>query len=414
MKTYYNLTDKSGFEFLHDYFSNLPKEKSLGTDKKGNYIVDISWFFSKDLPTEIIEKAVTNIIKSYNPNYERNSLYKNKNPEKVAQVLIHAYHEELSFIFVGADGFSKLRVMDTVPEDIVFTIPTIDLKKLEYEIMDVCDELNIREAKSSGIMTNLNVACKNLVAYYDGLIELKKQHLLYSCTIEKNKSENTKTKRRDNTKPRNIPLERKNEEIPFEKRKAILESHNPSAIVFVNERDEDGTPTPNAYITYVYTDLLKSIPGQKHSGYLFISEPYEYNREARIFFVDKNEFEKIEKKDFGSKLESITKSYLEMPTEEFLKQGNMKLYHTSLETYTDRINFFITGEKSKNVDNNMYQPRLQALYKDPSLQLPYYKPRATPKDIAKLGELSNTGKVDRTAQMMITKQHSHTQNLSKQ
>ena len=95
------------------------------------------------------------------------------------------------------------------------------------------------------------------------------------------------------------------------------------------------------------------------------------------------------------------------PTE-FIENGNILLDHTTLESYTDKINLYIDGEKGKNNNNpKISQTKLQSLYHDKSLQLPNYTPRISKNTIAQIGLENSTGYIDRTAQQYLARNEQH-------
>ena len=73
----------------------------------------------------------------------------------------------------------------------------------------------------------------------------------------------------------------------------------------------------------------------------------------------------------------------------------------SLETYKERLNFFINGQKGKSLTNlKEYQQKLKDLYGDEQVSLPYYKPKNI-FDIEIIVDKANG--IDRTAQKELAK-----------
>lgn len=414
-------TTSNGFKLLHDYFSKLPAEQSLlGTDKEGNHIIHFSWIFTEEIDQEIIKQTISRLIQESEKKYfETHPNKKNKHPyldrcektgrtpDDIREMLIHIHDDDLSVQFVGADNLSKIRIVDKLPENKTFKIPTMDLKQFGTEICNTIMDSPNRDSTPflNGINYNINNACKNLVAYYQYLEEEKKESITYSCLIDSpNTSKSTKHITRNKHNINSISYERKNDVIPFNLRSEILDNHKPLCMINVDEQKENGDIVPNSYITYVYNNILTTLPEHKKNGYLFISEPLAGDRATRIYYVSKKEFNGSPEAKTLFKLKSIIKKNLEMNQEDFLKAGNIQLSHTNLESYKDRINFFIDGAKGQSMsDYGAYQPRLQKLYRDESIKLPYYKPRATAKDIALLGSQSETGRIDRTAQNILNR-----------
>lgn len=403
--------NKFGFELLHDFFSKLPEDKSLGTDKQGNHTVDLSWIFTEDIPREIIQKTISRLMQSYNNRYAEKCSFKGRTPMDIHKISIQPHADNISLLFTGADDWSKLRISSKLPENQKFSIPTIDVQQFEKEICKTIIEDPSPDYTPflKGIDTNLNNACNNLVSYYKYLIEAKKEHTTYSCLITP--SDSTSTTKRGTSHNRagnHSTYDRKNEIIPFYLRTGILDDHKPICMIKVSEQKENGDILPNSYITYVYNDLLKSIPDKKNNGYLFVSEPLNGERATRVYYVSQTEFNNLPEKGSALKYESIVKQKLEMNQEDFLQEGNTQISHTNLDSYTDRINFYIDGEKGKSLaDYKAYQARIQKLYRDNSIKLPYYKPRITSNDIATIGMQSITGKIDRSAQIALNRSLNH-------
>lgn len=91
-----------------------------------------------------------------------------------------------------------------------------------------------------------------------------------------------------------------------------------------------------------------------------------------------------------------------MSNEEFKEEERcLTLTHTSLETYKERLNFFINGQKGKSLTNlKEYQQKLKDLYGDEQVSLPYYKPKNI-FDIEIIVDKANG--IDRTAQKELAK-----------
>ena len=180
----------------------------------------------------------------------------------------------------------------------------------------------------------------------------------------------------------------------------MLEGNNPKDKVEVMENLEDGIQE-KSYTGFVYKNLLNNIDC-KQNGYLFVCEPVDGDRNTRVFYLDKDSFSKFEKYEKQDKLSEITKHYLEMSNEEFKKESRcLTLTHTSPETYQERLNFFINGDKGKSLTNlKEYQQKLKYLYSNEQIMLPYYKPK-TSLDIGNI--VSKAKNIDRTAQQEITK-----------
>ena len=401
--------NKSGFEILRDYFSKLEPSDSLLKDKYNNNVVDMSWFFTEDLRREVIQKTIARLMKESNGKYEDKCLMNRKKPEDISDVTIKLQPDCTSLMFQGADKWTKLKITDRSTPSDQSSIPTINIEKFEKEICKtIIEEKNPDYTPFlKGIHTTLNDACKNLVNYYKYLIEQKKEHTTFSCLISPettNSSRHARTSEKDTTA---TSYKRKNPEIPFTERSKILDQHKPLCIVNVSQKKANGDIMPNAYMTYVYNNVLSAIPENKNKGYLFVSEPLSGTKHTQLYFVSDKEFKK-EAGSSGFKFEKAVKKHLEMPIDEFIENGNILLDHTTLESYTDKINLYIDGEKGKNNNNpKISQTKLQSLYHDKSLQLPNYTPRISKNTIAQIGLENSTGYIDRTAQQYLARNEQH-------
>lgn len=153
---------------------------------------------------------------------------------------------------------------------------------------------------------------------------------------------------------------------------------------------------------YVYKDLLQEI--DKQNGYLFICEPLNGDRRTRIMYVSEEKFSKIHVEKSEDRFGKFVKEHLDMSDEEFRKEdGTYALSHTDLESYKERIEFFMEGKKGKSLTNlKQYKKSLESLYEKGEITLPYYKPK-NKNDIAAIGEGINLSEIDRLAQKEISK-----------
>ena len=85
------------------------------------------------------------------------------------------------------------------------------------------------------------------------------------------------------------------------------------------------------------------------------------------------------------------------------EKGTTTIAHTNSEAYKDKIDLYLHGTRGKTMTVlKIYQERIRKLYNNPDLNLPYYVPRVSASDVGDLG-ISESGKIDRTAQNIIAK-----------
>lgn len=427
MKTKYE-----GFDILRNYFTSLDEKNILVKTNKNPYI-PMNWIFTESIDRSVIQKTISNIMANNNENYIKRASSRNRKPEDIFDIEILSFDDGNFFLqFTGADGWTKLRITDEILDQYTPKIPIITLEKFEKEIQKTLkDSLirglsdnanlsatqlqqltsflnsqylsvdNLSKIEQSGINLALNDAFKNLTKYYQFLIEEKPKHAEHICTIRQREDishpNNTKLTKNQNTKTAPIRI---NPVIPFNIRAEILKNNNPSTLIKVNSLTEDNTIINNAYFTYVFKNPLGQINLQQN-GYLFISEPLEGTTSTRLFFLTQDEFDEFPKKEGQDKYAEIVKHYLEMSPKEFERPGTVTISHTTPQSYSDKINFYIHGQKTLSTQTNLkaYEPKIQCLYANPSLKLPYYKP-FTKEQIAKLG-LNKQGLVDKTAQKQL-------------
>lgn len=423
-----------GFEMFRKYFINLEDKDILLKNDNDIPYINISWIFTESLDRTIIQKTLANIMKNNNPKYEEKSRHKNRRPEDISDIEVFTYPDGNMYLqFIGADGWSKLKITDKIPENYRTRIPTITLDTFEKEIQKTLKSSvihglrynaglsttqfeqiinffnskhlgvqNLSQVEQTGIHLALDNAFKNLTNYYQYLIKQKKEHETHTCTIQQREdSQTTPRQHRGETAPdRRFPV------IPFNLRSSFLQNLNPTAIIEVSEYTKTGEIIPNAYTTYVFKQALSQIK-QQQDGYLFVSEPLDGTRETRLFFLSQQKFDDFTVEKGQDKYAEIVRHHLEMSQKEFTGDGTAKLSHTDPQTYSDRINFFVQGVKAASLASNLksYQSRLQTLYSNDSLLLPYYTPRPTytKSQIANIG-INDKGTIDRTAQTTLEQQ----------
>ena len=333
-------------------------------------------------------------------------IYKNnKNPEDIDGFSIVRKKGKIILRFSGNDNYTIVDLYGNENEQYneKSALNKINFTQLNDEIMNVITKENkVNDAGAKLIIAGIeqaeNEAFGNLIEYYKYLIDEKEQSKKHTCTITQRVDEIER--KTQNTHDKRNKYERKNEIIDFQKRRKMLEENKPKGKVEVVENLEDGTQEMS-YISFVYKNLLNDI-NCNQNGYLFVCEPVSGDRNTRVFYLDEGSFEKFEKDKKQDRLSAVTKKYLEMSNEEFKEEERcLTLTHTSLDTYKERLNFFINGQKGKSLTNlKEYQQKLKDLYGDEQVSLPYYKPKNI-FDIEIIVDKANG--IDRTAQKELAK-----------
>lgn len=390
---------------LEEYLLNLDAKDVLSWEDGKSYI-DMSWIFTKPLDKKIIQKVIANIMKENNDEYEEKAIKRcNRRPEDIPGFYIIRDHGRVIFQASGADGWTKLNITRKIRDEDnannkVNTITFNDLIKMVKEYVTGNKEVTEQEAEFliMGIKTAFSKSFENFVDYYKYLLNEKQESQKHKCVIQPRQD----TGRKHNGGNGIPAAERKNPIIDFIERDEFLKSKNPYTSVEVEEILKDGTIIPNSYTVYVYKDLLQEIEEQK--GYLFICEPLNGDRRTRIMYVSEEEFEKIPVEKSEDRFGKFVKEHLDMSDEEFRKEdGTYALSHTDLESYKERIEFFMEGKKGKSLTNlKQYKKNLEGLYTKAEITLPYYTPK-NKNDIATIGKDIIFSEIDRLAQNEICK-----------
>lgn len=392
------------FKKFEEFFSTTKPDEIIEWNR-GKAFIDFNWMYSELIDRQDVKKAISNIMSRNNPNYIRNSRHNNgKSPDDIEGFSVIRKNGKIALKFVGADNYTLLEVCND--DNIEYENDNkITFNDLNNEILNVISNgKNIDEKQAklmlAGIEQAGNEAFGNIIDYYKYLSQLMKESKEHKCKISPRTDTHTKKVHPDYKHPKTYV--RKNDLIPFYKRNEILERNHPVDKVHVSETTETGEIVNNSYTAYVYRNTLKDI-GQKQDGYLFVCEPADGDRNTRMMYLSKEEYDEFHKDKKEDKLSAIVKHYLEMSVSEFYQQeGCQLLSHTSLESYEERLNFFINGSKGKSITNlKKSQEDMKNLYKNSEIKLPYYKPR-TSLDIALLG--SEAIRIDRTAQNAISKE----------
>ena len=395
---------KQSWKKLEEYLLNIGPKEVLCWDEGKSY-VDMSWIFTKPLDKKIIQKALANIMQSKNPNYNNKVYDMGEKPEDISGFHIIRTKERMLFRAQGVDGWTKVNIADRLldGDNKENRIPTITFDDLIKEVQNII--INNREVTKQeadflimGIKSALSQSFENFVDYYKYLLNEKQESQKHRCVIQPRQD----TGRKHNGGSGIPASERKNPIIDFIQRDEFLKSKNPYTSVEVEEILKDGTIIPNSYTVYVYKDLLQEI--DKQNGYLFICEPLNGDRRTRIMYVSEEEFSKIHVEKSEDRFGKFVKEHLDMSDEEFRKEdGTYALSHTDLESYKERIEFFMEGKKGKSLTNlKQYKKSLESLYEKGEITLPYYKPK-NKNDIAAIGEGINLSEIDRLAQKEISK-----------
>lgn len=84
-----------------------------------------------------------------------------------------------------------------------------------------------------------------------------------------------------------------------------------------------------------------------------------------------------------------------------MAQSGILLSHTDLDSFRDKINFYLNGTKGQSLTNlKANLENLKKLYKNQNVSLPYYTPKISAQQIGELGN-AGTGRVDRSAQRAV-------------
>lgn len=168
----------SGIRLMEYFFSRIQPEKLLSRDEKDNPIIDISWFYSKDLPRDVIQETVVRLL-SRNPEYIPASQKRGNNPEKISRISFEKLDGNFSVKFIGADNWTALQVVDDVNKIVHPYVPTVGFLRFQDEIIKtiISKENPDYTPFKIGIGPSLDEGCKNLVSYYRYLMDGKYREL---------------------------------------------------------------------------------------------------------------------------------------------------------------------------------------------------------------------------------------------
>jgi len=395
------------YKKLKEYFSNLKNEDVLSEFEKHPFI-DMNWIFTEVIDRDIIQKAISNIMQQNNPRYAEKSSLLGMKPDDIQGFEIVRNQGKLIFVAIGADSWTKLNITDEKIDDSNVKesnrIKTITFEDLRNEIMNVLNNRNLDEANNKLILAGMSVAfeqaCGNLVDYYQYLLQENKEQSIHKCVINQRKDYGeTRVNRGGVTHPR------LNDIIDFKRRSDFLHTMNPEATVEVGEIDEDGKEASNAYTAFIYSGELLADIEINDNGYLIVCEPFNGNRGSRLVYLSNEDFEEFPIERGQDKYAIIVKKYLDMSGKEFRKhKSTHSIAHTDLDSYKERVQFFMKGTKGRSITNiKQYKASLEKLYGENGINLPYYTPR-TIIDIGRIGESVPISRVDRTAQRVLARQ----------
>lgn len=409
---------QTGLEMLNEFFYNLPDKQVFFKDKFGANNIDLAWIYTESIPRKIIQKTIARLLQEHSVKLQQN-IQSRQRPKKtyyemceeksgvdpcaISTLSITATPQRTSLVILGSDGWSKIRVTDKIYETEYKEIPCILFDDFEKEICKtIVSEPNPDYTPFlKGIHSLVDDSFKNLVNYYKYLVTQKKVNSTYDIIVDApDTSTSTPRQRRNqNSNQSHAPTERKSDIIPIAQRSSFLDDLKPDLYVNVAQKQSDGTLIPNAYTCYVYSDFLNSAKTQsKKEGYVLINEPLSGDKHTRISYITKEELEEQFKGSTDMQLQQHAAKMLQQSMEEFLSQNGVLVSHTNLDSFVDKVNFYLNGSKGQSITSpGIYLERLKRLYKNQNIALPYYTPPISAKQIGELGN-AGTGRVDRSAQ----------------
>lgn len=358
---------QSFLDIFKQYFSNLPENKIL-SGNKNNIDIPFSWVFTEKLDKAIIQKALASIFMKNNKFYKNTSFFKHKTPDAIDSFSIqfNKYNGSISLLVMGADDWSKLLITDhpnefskllqitseefnkaitaILNEERLSKIVSLDLNLTpdanNYVQSVFAKALNSPQVANSTAIAMCDMAT-NLTQYYDYLISLRDDPIVYYGGIIKQRQDDGKGK------VRNLGLGarlRKSPIYPFTERSSIYESLNPDSKIVYGTVGEDDKVEKNAYITYVFSKP------RDYDGHLFVCEPLEGSRDTRMFYIPAEAFDSYTVDDSNNKMVELAKKYIEMSKKEFQDERYTKVFiHNNIDSFKDRILYMITGKTTPTV-----------------------------------------------------------------
>ncbi len=395
------MEEKTFLKVLRQYFELKADNEILIGDKKG-IVIPMEWIFTEKIDREIIQRAMVETLKENNPGYIENYLRRNEKQgkyfedkdddrkesmkklvsTKVKDISLNIDDKGLKLIVNGLDNWTKAIISENpykggkilqISED-EFCEKILGVLK-SNSIQNIVDALDISEEERqhlqtifaarqdspldefslNGIKDSMVQAAENLTEYYEYLSEEQKQSYIHAITI--NQRQGTKAPKahitQGNTPSRKSPI------YPFTQRENLLRQMKPTHVINVNGYDEEGNIVPNVYTAFIYEN-----PKGKQ-GRLLVAEPLEGSHSTRLVYMTNEEFESFEIPEDADRYGEVSKYYLEMSNDEFLKEENaVRINHGDIEEYSAKIQFVLEGKISEKIEKQKwyYNSILNKLY----------------------------------------------------
>lgn len=200
------------------------------------------------------------------------------------------------------------------------------------------------QANPEAVNTAMCKLAENLVEYYKELINARDNNpnMLYGGVIDQEQSEveTTKAPSMFQGSP-----SRKSLIYSFAERNEIFNSLHPTFEISTDILGKQGQVIRNAYTTYIFFNP------RDYKGYLFICEPLEGSHETRVFFIPEKQFKEYETNE-TNKFVDINRTFIAKSGKEFRETRYTKiLKHTDIDSFTDRVSYFVTGRKTSRISS---------------------------------------------------------------
>lgn len=350
---------------IKNKFSTL-KDDEILIGKKEMIEIPIEWIFTENLDRAIIETAMTNLLRKNNPNYEKATLYKKEDPNKIDKISIEIKDDKIDLVIKGRDNWTKAiissnpksnsRILKIGEEEFFQEISNV---LDEEKINQICEQLDLDKEQrenmqtifsssigskvtQNGIKQAMLEATENLSNYYRYLIHEKRQSKTYNLIINQKQGNNegkTRIEKTTSNETRKSPI------YPFMQRAQILNDMNPDYNIIVDVIDSNGNVNRCAYNSYIYENVNNS------DGTLFVCEPLEGMHTTRMMYTDADKIKQLREK-YGNNeyMPKVVANILEMPYGEFTRSENsIALNHNDMESFKERLQYIIQGKNSENV-----------------------------------------------------------------
>ena len=360
--------ESSFLSILSKYFSNIP-EKDILLGDKHHIEIPFEWLFTENLDRDIIQKALANIFMRNNPTYKKRAKFKHHNPDKldIISVQFDRFTHSIQLFILGADEWSKLVITDDpnprgrihqitsneLNEEITNVLKQKKLDKITNSKLPLSSSVQttfVQMLSSSITVENVSSSmcrlAENLVEYYKELINVRDNNptMLYAGVIEQEQDEG-ETNRVHSLISGSSP--RKSLIYSFVERSKIFNNLHPSLLIATDVSGKQGQVIKNAYITYIFSNP------RDYQGYLFICEPLEGFHETRVFFIPEEQFNEYNANG-TNKFVDINNRYIEKSSKAFKESRRTKiLKHNDIESFTDRVNYFVTGKKNARISEHL-------------------------------------------------------------